>query len=192
MRTYAHKNCNGGIGMGTGRAWSAEETDLLLAMWRESYSEGEIARTLNRTRCSIGGKLQRERTKGHIGFAHIEKKLPLKWGRTASGKRRKKSYQRKPKPMAPPPPDGTTTIVHSRQPRLHSQPCSLLELDSTRCRFPIGDPREADFHFCGGLTLEASVYCPYHMRLSYNARPIHAPQPATDTRQVSQERTGQR
>ena len=98
--------------MAAGRLWSAEETDLLIALWREDHSEGEIARRLNRSRSAIGGKLQRERGRGRVTFVHPPKPgRPWKWGSTASGKRRRKQWKGKRKPMAPPPPEGITTLM---------------------------------------------------------------------------------
>ena len=35
------------------------------------------------------------------------------------------------------------------------------------CWFPIGDPKEEGFHFCGQVTLHQSVYCPYHRDIAY-------------------------
>jgi hypothetical protein len=34
------------------------------------------------------------------------------------------------------------------------------------CRWPIGDPQQADFHFCGEHKPEGSSYCDYHAQLS--------------------------
>ena len=45
--------------------------------------------------------------------------------------------------------------------------CTLEELDDTTCRFPIGDPGEADFHFCGELPLAGAPYCAHHARIAY-------------------------
>lgn len=46
----------------------------------------------------------------------------------------------------------------------------LLELRNDTCRFPIGDPREPGFGFCGAPQADAAakrVYCPYHQALSW-------------------------
>ena len=51
---------------------------------------------------------------------------------------------------------------------IHSeQHCSLLELSEERCRWPISDPGEKDFCFCGNLPLESLPYCAGHARLAY-------------------------
>jgi len=155
--------------------WKAEEIQLLIELWGENYSEGEIAQKLNRSRCAIGGKLQREREKGHITAPHvyIKQKQP---GVTDTGNRRRKPWKPAMSASLPPPPDGTTTIVRKRQPQLSSRPCSIRDLDDTLCRWPIGDPRNADFHYCGSATTTGSKYCDYHTREAYPHRPVYAPE----------------
>jgi hypothetical protein len=40
------------------------------------------------------------------------------------------------------------------------------------CRWPIGDPQEADFHFCGAKKLAGCSYCDLHRRMAFQpARP---------------------
>jgi GcrA cell cycle regulator len=45
--------------------------------------------------------------------------------------------------------------------------CTLLELTSATCRFPIGDPRAADFAFCGARPVPGVPYCIHHARIAY-------------------------
>jgi GcrA cell cycle regulator len=44
---------------------------------------------------------------------------------------------------------------------------TLLELTEETCRWPIGDPGQADFFFCGGRTISSLPYCSYHSRVAY-------------------------
>ena len=55
-----------------------------------------------------------------------------------------------------------------------AQRCTILELNDSKCHWPIGDPSAADFFFCGGKTMEGLPYCGYHSRVAY--------QPASDRR----------
>jgi GcrA cell cycle regulator len=41
-------------------------------------------------------------------------------------------------------------------------PISLLDATDARCRWPIGDPLEPGFGFCGCAVAEGSVYCATH------------------------------
>lgn len=48
------------------------------------------------------------------------------------------------------------------------QRCTVLDLGGgDRCKWPIGDPRDPDFFFCGGKRLTGFPYCGYHARLAY-------------------------
>jgi hypothetical protein len=50
----------------------------------------------------------------------------------------------------------------------------LTELEANDCRWPIGDPRHADFHFCGAQQLLGRPYCELHWRLSFApSKPRH-------------------
>lgn len=44
---------------------------------------------------------------------------------------------------------------------------TLANLEAGECRWPIGDPRHADFHFCGAKQAEGRPYCIEHWTLSF-------------------------
>ena len=43
----------------------------------------------------------------------------------------------------------------------------LIDLRLNTCRWPIGDPREDDFHFCGEQTVTGKPYCLKHCQEAY-------------------------
>jgi GcrA cell cycle regulator len=43
----------------------------------------------------------------------------------------------------------------------------LHELTKLTCRFPIGDPRDPDFEYCGARALKGLPYCAGHAALAY-------------------------
>jgi GcrA cell cycle regulator len=43
---------------------------------------------------------------------------------------------------------------------------SLMDLTSATCKWPVGDPKEAGFGFCGHAP-DHGPYCPYHAQLAY-------------------------
>jgi hypothetical protein len=55
-----------------------------------------------------------------------------------------------------------------KSPKLEMRPCSLMELTADSGRFPIGDPKEPGFFFCGGLKRSHSSYCDFHHRVCYS------------------------
>jgi GcrA cell cycle regulator len=40
-------------------------------------------------------------------------------------------------------------------------------LERNDCRWPIGDPRHDDFHFCGAQAVAGRPYCELHWRLAF-------------------------
>ena len=45
------------------------------------------------------------------------------------------------------------------------------KLNHRTCRWPIGDPGRADFHYCGALPRSGQVYCGTHYDISYQTTP---------------------
>ena len=55
---------------------------------------------------------------------------------------------------------------------------TVTTLEPRDCRWPIGDPRQADFHFCGELQVSGQPYCREHLRLAFQPpRPRHQQPP---------------
>jgi hypothetical protein len=50
---------------------------------------------------------------------------------------------------------------------LARQPCSILELDQTRCHWPLGEAHDAATLFCGGAPTPGRSYCPHHLRMAH-------------------------
>jgi GcrA cell cycle regulator len=48
-----------------------------------------------------------------------------------------------------------------------SRRLELTQLTERTCKWPIGDPLNDDFHFCGNESPDNSPYCTYHQRLAY-------------------------
>jgi hypothetical protein len=51
------------------------------------------------------------------------------------------------------------------------RPCSLRDLDDTRCRFPISDINDIKgLRFCGSAVMPGRSYCPDHYKIAYIRR----------------------
>jgi GcrA cell cycle regulator len=44
---------------------------------------------------------------------------------------------------------------------------SLLDLVEASCRWPIGDPQHAEFHFCNRSKVSGLPYCEFHARRAF-------------------------
>ncbi len=61
------------------------------------------------------------------------------------------------------------------------KPKTMADLEANDCRWPIGDPRQSDFHFCGAQKMLGRPYCTHHWQMSYEpskARPAQGSKPA--------------
>lgn len=59
---------------------------------------------------------------------------------------------------------------------------TVATLEAKDCRWPIGDPREEGFHFCGAAQLPGRPYCALHWQMAFMpARPRGGAQAAAAT-----------
>ena len=56
-------------------------------------------------------------------------------------------------------------IVHSQK----KSKIGILDLKLNTCRWPIGDPTDPDFHFCGENTVIGKPYCAKHCEQAYTS-----------------------
>lgn len=72
------------------------------------------------------------------------------------------------KPVPPTRPQAPVQPVSDIDP---TDAVTMMELGAKSCRWPYGDPRDSDFHFCGHGTDATGdafdVYCPQHMRKAH-------------------------
>lgn len=52
----------------------------------------------------------------------------------------------------------------------NTSPKTVETLEPDDCRWPIGDPRRADFHFCGEKKASGRPYCQHHWDRSLQSR----------------------
>jgi GcrA cell cycle regulator len=48
----------------------------------------------------------------------------------------------------------------------------LLDLEDRMCRWPIGDPRDKIFGFCGHCAVRGKPYCKHHQDLAWNTQRV--------------------
>lgn len=46
---------------------------------------------------------------------------------------------------------------------------TLMDLKLNSCRWPVGEPKDADFHFCGKDTVTGKPYCQEHCKVAYTS-----------------------
>jgi GcrA cell cycle regulator len=62
----------------------------------------------------------------------------------------------------------------STAPKKVRKPKTLVDLEHHDCRWPIGEPRHPDFHFCGEPQAAGRPYCEHHWAMAFQpSRPRH-------------------
>jgi GcrA cell cycle regulator len=151
--------------------WTDERVELLKKLWNEGLSASQIAAELGGiTRNAVIGKVHRlglsGRAKSPASVAPRARKprasaallrvaRPTLRGNTALARLPAYEVDYEPEP------ENTAAIVPI------GQRCTLLELNESKCRWPIGDPGAPDFFFCGGKAVENLPYCAHHSRIAY-------------------------
>jgi GcrA cell cycle regulator len=151
-----------------GITWTDERVETLKRLWSDGLSASQIAAELGGiTRNAVIGKVHR------LGLS----------GRAKSPS---SAAPRPRKPRSPhmlrvtrPAMRGNTALAHAFDYEVEPEPQfvenviplgqrrTLLELNEETCRWPIGDPGNPDFFFCGGQTMTSGPYCGYHSRVAY-------------------------
>jgi GcrA cell cycle regulator len=138
--------------------WTDARVELLKKLWSEpGLSCRLIANELGTTRNAIIGK------GGRLN-------LPMRPRAPRAPKAATHSTGSRPKPVQPMPVPPPTLEVNDRDIPLEQRK-GLLELTSTACRWPIGDPRTEAFFYCGAPTVRiGQSYCPGHYARAYTDR----------------------
>jgi GcrA cell cycle regulator len=124
-------------------AWTTDRIDLLSTLWNEGLSGTRIAGILGITRGSAIGKIWRLRLPARAALAPRTHRAP-----------------RAAKPVR----------VHPIQIQddTNCLRVTLADLGDGMCRWPLGDPKSADFRYCGlNNDPNHQSYCGYHAALSY-------------------------
>lgn len=145
-------------------AWTNEMVESLRRMWTEGKSANEIAKILNVSKNSIVGKVHR--------LCLTARPSPIK-------KKDENSNVAEIKEEAVEEilTDAPEDILPESQPenkisdktkhRKSKKNIKLVELDSHTCRWPLGDPRDDDFGFCGKKVRSGQTYCDEHSQVAY-------------------------
>ncbi|MBY5706979.1 GcrA cell cycle regulator [Rhizobium leguminosarum] len=134
--------------------WTDERVDVLKRLWSEGLSASQIAQSLGGvSRNNVIGKVHRLSLPGRA-----------KAGDSLASQRaavRAERHQRGPDVEATEYRPAVNVVVPIAR-RL-----SLGQLTEQTCHWPVGDPLEVDFHFCGLEVSPSGPYCPYHSKLAY-------------------------
>jgi len=157
--------------MRTEITWTDDRVELLKRLWSEGLSASQIAGELGGiTRNAVIGKVHRLGLSGRAkapsssvprprkpraSSQMFRPSRPMVRGNTALAVSPAYDYDIEPEPQP------IENIIPL------GQRCTLLELNDEKCHWPVGDPGQPDFYFCGGKTGTGIPYCGYHARVAY-------------------------
>lgn len=138
-------------------SWTDDRVDILKKLWGEGRSAAEIAKELGGvTRNAVIGKAHRLKLSNRVSpIQQNNKKSPAK---TTERKTEKKVVE-----------IPQVREVEVRQPCDTGPLMNLLDLKPRMCRWPVGDPHEEEFGFCGREVIMGLPYCCDHAKTAYQA-----------------------
>jgi GcrA cell cycle regulator len=152
-------------------AWTDERVELLKKLWAEGLSASQIAARLGGvTRNAVIGKVHRLGLSGRATSSRSSSPRPRRThvprsNRTPSlifgtrGNTALKPQFELEADLAPQPLEELVIPLHER--------ASIMTLKEQMCRWPIGDPADPEFHFCGRKKCGTLPYCEHHARMAY-------------------------
>ncbi len=158
-------------------SWTDERIALLKKMWKEGKSAAEIAKMLAKgvTRNAVIGKAHRMGLSGRPSPIKKPAAAPKKEKEAAPKKEAVKetrsSSKSAPAPSAKLNPVMAKEVEELKKIEKEVLPLNggipLIDLTERMCKWPIGDPKEDDFTFCGRGIRPGTPYCPDHAAMAY-------------------------
>lgn len=157
-------------------SWTDERINTLKKMWKEGKSAAEIAKVLGKgvTRNAVIGKAHRMGLSGRP--SPIKKPVAPKKETVVRAKEKISATPTKPlaKKAAPAPVKNPLLTKEAEEIKKMDREAvqigggvALIDLSERMCKWPIGDPRDDDFSFCGRTIRPGTPYCPEHAAMAY-------------------------
>jgi len=144
--------------------WSSERIEQLRSLWQEGLSASQIAVSLGGiTRNAVIGKAHRL---GLTGRPSPIKNRPVGIARPRPP-RRPRVEVAAPRVVATAAAPRRVEVAPAQIEVEDGPGATILTLTDRICKWPIGDPRHPDFHFCGRASAEGLPYCVEHARRAY-------------------------
>ena len=152
--------------------WTDERVEMLKKLWADGLSASQIAGRLGDvTRNAVIGKVHRLGLAGRATTSRMRSARPrnrvshLPLRPTRVQYRTHGNVALKPVFVPIEKPAVALTVVPSVAPEIGlpaALQVALLDLKENMCRWPIGDPQDENFHFCGHQKAPGISYCEHH------------------------------
>ena len=144
-------------------AWTDRMVEELKSLWQTGLTTSEIAKKLGVSKNSIVGKVHRLSLSGRP--SPIRKKEETKKTKPIKIKRAEKKAD--PEPIENEVMEEKALPEKPLKEEKKSDIVRLTDLDNHTCRWPLGDPKDENFHFCGKKTRTGQTYCDEHSAIAY-------------------------
>ncbi len=155
--------------------WTEERVAELKKLWAEGHSASQIAKRLGSvTRNAVIGKVHRLGLSGRATPSRPVKRPPrlarpkpqqIQRPAAAPVARGANALAVRPEPAHSHVTEAEANIEPQRLP--NGDMVTVLTVKDSMCKWPIGDPADANFGFCGHGTQEGSPYCAEHARVAF-------------------------
>ena len=125
-------------------SWTEEKVEKLKKLWAEGLTTGEIGRALDMSKNAVVGKAHR------LGLE--SRPSPIKRDEDSISKKENSKSKK---------------ANSSKQAKSVEDFVTLTDLTLHSCRWPIGDPKDKEFHFCGKEAILGKPYCAEHIMVAY-------------------------
>ena len=171
--------------------WSDERTARAIQLQTDGLSASQIARELGGglSRNAVIGKLKRSGNGGKYSRSQGGERAPifrmprirtperrgeeLNFARRMAGKRESTSPKNRAQRQAAAAQlreEFACTEIIDLTPEQSATKCTLMELNRHTCRFPLGNPQQPDFGYCGAEPMEDRPYCGRHWHITHQPR----------------------
>lgn len=152
--------------------WTEERVAELKKLWAEGHSASQIAKRLgNVTRNAVIGKVHRLGLSGRATPSRPVKRpprlarpKPQHVARQANGSTGTAGVPAT-ADTAPAPVIREVNVEPQRLP--NGDMVTVMTVKDTMCKWPVGDPADPAFGFCGHATHDGAPYCTEHARLAF-------------------------
>ncbi|MBQ8671259.1 MAG: global cell cycle regulator GcrA-like protein [Alphaproteobacteria bacterium] len=138
--------------------WTEENIETLRKLWAQGLSASEIAKIMGITKNAVVGKVHR--------LCLTARQSPIK-NKEVAEPEIKPIIEIVPQPIEEKKPVEEVKPIVEKRYKKGPNNVKLMELDSHTCRWPIGDPRDEDFCFCGKKVRSGKTYCDEHSAIAY-------------------------
>ncbi len=142
--------------------WTDEQVEELKKLWDQGLTTGEIGKALGVSKNAVVGKAHRLKLDSRPSPIRRGEDEPQPEQPATAPVEREKAAEVKKTVDAKPAP-----AKKSADKKEKKKLFTVNDLTMTSCRWPIGDPKDADFHFCGKQALPDKPYCAEHAEMAY-------------------------